>query len=139
MVSVSVFGQQYIIVNSAKTAVELLEKKSRFHSDRPVIQMGGELVGWRDTLVLIPYGHRFRNYRKMFHQVIGTYDAMHKFHHIEEMETHRFLKNVQAKPEELAAHIRRYVVGHKRKVKKQIRLTVIQNRRCNNSSHCIRI
>ncbi|KAF8348622.1 cytochrome P450 [Amanita rubescens] len=107
MVSVSVFGQQYIIVNSAKTAVELLEKKSRIHSDRPVIQMGGELVGWRDTLVLIPYGHRFRNYRKMFHQVIGTHDAMSKFYHIEEMETHRFLKDIQAKPEQLAAHIRR--------------------------------
>jgi hypothetical protein len=107
MVSVSVFGQHYIIVNSAKTAVELLEKKSRIYSDRPVLQMGGELVGWKDTLVLLPYGHRFRNYRKMFHKVIGTSEAMSKFHHIEEMETHRFLKYILAKPDELGSHIRK--------------------------------
>ena len=69
--------------------------------------MGGELVGWKDTLVLLPYGHRFRNYRKMFHKVIGTYDAMNKFHHIEEMETQRFLKYIQSKPEDLGDHIRK--------------------------------
>ena len=85
----------------------MLEKKSRIYSDRPVIPMGGELVGWKDALGLLPYGQRFRNYRKMIHQVIGTHEAMSKFHRIEELETHRFLKLVQTKPEELASHIRR--------------------------------
>ncbi len=87
--------------------MEMLEKKSRIYSDRPVIPMGGELVGWKDTLGLLPYGQRFRSYRKMIHQVIGTHEAMSKFHHIEEMETHRFLKLIQTGPEELASHIRR--------------------------------
>ncbi len=29
----------------------MLEKKSVIYSDRPVLQMGGELVGWKRTLV----------------------------------------------------------------------------------------
>jgi len=69
--------------------------------------MGGELIGWKDTLVLIPYGDRFRNYRKLFHQTIGTPSAMSKFHEAEETETRKFLKYVLAKPDDLAAHVRK--------------------------------
>jgi len=52
MVSVSVFGQQMVILNSAQTAIEMLDKKSLIYSDRPIIPMGGELVGWKKLLVL---------------------------------------------------------------------------------------
>lgn len=106
IVSISVLGQRLIIINSAKTAVEMLDKKSRIYSDRPVMQMGGELVGWKNTLVLVPYGARFRNHRKDFHQLIGTHTSMLRFHPIEELETHRFLKRVLKKPEDLADHVR---------------------------------
>ena len=106
MVSISILGQPMIIVNSAKTATEMLAKKSAIYSDRPIMQMGGELVGWKDTLVLIPYGDRFRNYRKFFHQVIGTSASMSLFYPVEELETRRFLKSVLKHPDELVAHIR---------------------------------
>jgi len=105
--AVSVFGQHMIIVNSAKVAMEMLDKKSTIYSDRPVMQMGGELVGWKNTLVLIPYGDRFRNYRKLFHKVIGSHSAMSNFHPIEEKETHRFLKRTLENPQALANHVRR--------------------------------
>ena len=108
MVSVSIFGQQMIIVNSAKTAIEMLDKKSSIYSDRPIMQMGGELVGWKNTLVLIPYGERFRNYRKLFHQIIGTASSMSRFHSAEEAETRKFLKSVLANPDDLATHVRKW-------------------------------
>lgn len=107
IVSVSVFGQTMIIINSAQTAFDMLDKKSSIYSERPVLQMGGELVGWKNTLVLLPYGERFRNFRKLFHQTIGTPRAMENFHPIEEKETREFLKRVLARPEDLAEHIRR--------------------------------
>ncbi|KAF8961871.1 cytochrome P450 [Flammula alnicola] len=107
IVSVSVFGQQMIILNSAKTAIEMQDKKSSIYSDRPVMQMGGELVGWKNTLVLIPYGDRFRNYRKLFHQTIGSHAAMSQFHPVEEVETNRFLKRVLTNPDDLVAHVRK--------------------------------
>jgi len=101
-----VLGQHIIILNNADVAMEMLDKKSSFYSDRPVLPMGGELVGWKNTLVLLPYGDRLREYRKNFARVIGSRAAMHTYHPIEEMETRRFLQRVLAKPAELSQHVR---------------------------------
>ncbi|KAF5387612.1 hypothetical protein D9615_000087 [Tricholomella constricta] len=104
--SVTVLGQPLIILNSAKAAYEMLDKKSPIYSDRPVLQMGGNLVGWKNTLVLLPYGDRFRRFRRLFHGVIGSRASMKKFSIIEEFETHRFLRRVLTKPGDLASHVR---------------------------------
>jgi hypothetical protein len=58
---VTIFSQTAVVLNSIEVAIEMLDKKSGIYSDRPVLQMGGELCGWRDNLVLTPYGERFRN------------------------------------------------------------------------------
>ncbi|KAH7916689.1 cytochrome P450 [Hygrophoropsis aurantiaca] len=105
--SVEVLGQHIIVLNSVKPAVEMLDKKSSVYSDRPVLPMGGELCGWKNTLVLLPYGDRFREYRKNFHRVIGSRASMDTYHAVEEIETHRFLQRVLAKPSELSAHVRK--------------------------------
>ncbi|KAF6751633.1 cytochrome P450 [Ephemerocybe angulata] len=107
IVSISIFGQEFVVVNSTDLAIDMLEKRSAIYSDRPVMEMGGELVGWKNTLVLIPYGERFRTYRKMFHQVIGTNVSMSNFHPIEEQETQKFLQALLTKPEDFPSHIRK--------------------------------
>ena len=106
MAHIEVLGQHIVILNSVNTAMEMLDKKSSSYSDRPVLPMGGELVGWKNTLVLLPYGDRFREYRKNFARVIGSRAAMESYHPIEESETHRFLQRVLAKPAELSQHVR---------------------------------
>ncbi|KAK1216462.1 hypothetical protein PQX77_020931 [Marasmius sp. AFHP31] len=105
--SVTVLGQTLVILNSASTAVEMLDKHGSVYSDRPIIPMGGELVGWKNTLVLVPYGERFRNYRRLAHQLFGNAALMKGFHPIEELETHRFLKRLLTRPDEFADHVRR--------------------------------
>ncbi|TEB35555.1 cytochrome P450 [Coprinellus micaceus] len=107
--SVTVLGQPLVILNSAKAAFEMLDKKSAIYSDRPVLQMGGELVGWKNTLVMLPYGDRFRRFRRFFHQMIGSSSAIRKFLPITEQEVQRFLRRVLTKPEDLSNHIRRSV------------------------------
>ena len=102
----NVLGQPLILLNSAKAAFEMLDKKSAIYSDRPTLQMGGELVGWKNTLVLLPYGERFRRYRRLFHQSIGTTSAMSRFLPIQEQEARRFIRGVLAKPEDLSKQIR---------------------------------
>jgi hypothetical protein len=94
-------------VNSTKEAQEMLEKKSSIYSDRPVMEMGGELVGWKNTLVLVPYGDRFRSYRKMFHQIIGTNASMSNFYSVEEEETRHFLRLLLKDPQHVVQHVRR--------------------------------
>ena len=96
-----------IILNSAKTAVEMLDKKGSIYSDRPVLQMGGELVGWKSSLPLLPYGEQFRIQRKYFHQLIGNAASASLFDPVEELETHRFLQRIAENPDDLASHIRK--------------------------------
>ncbi|KAJ7162570.1 cytochrome P450 [Mycena crocata] len=105
--SVTVLGQPIIIIGSAKVAVELLDRRSAIYSDRPVCTMGGELVGWKNTLVLLPYGDRFRRFRRLFHNIIGSRAAIKQFLPVEELETRRFLRRVLAKPNDLPKHIRK--------------------------------
>ncbi|KAF8655018.1 hypothetical protein AX16_003288 [Volvariella volvacea WC 439] len=106
IISVSVFGQRIVILNSAKAALGMLEKRGAIYSDRPSIPMG-DLTGWRNSLGLTPYSEKSINYRKFFHKAIGTPSAMNKFTHIEEVETHRLLQRICANADDLAAHIRK--------------------------------
>lgn len=107
LVSVKVLGQPIIIINSVQIAMEMLDKKSAIYSDRPVLMMGGEIVGWKWTLALTPYGDRFREYRKMLHGLMGTRTHVERFHGIMELETHRFLRRILENPEDLQDHIRK--------------------------------
>ncbi|KAF9026841.1 cytochrome P450 [Hymenopellis radicata] len=107
IVSLNILGQRILVINSARVAVDLLEKRGSIYSDRPTSPMGGELVGWKNTLVLLKYGPRFRAGRRMAHQLFGNHATMKKFHPVEELETRRFLKRLLVKPTELDAHIRK--------------------------------
>ncbi|KAJ7799070.1 hypothetical protein B0H14DRAFT_2904290 [Mycena olivaceomarginata] len=62
--------------------MDILDKKSVLCSDRPVVTMGGELIGWKNTLVFVPYGPRTRTMAS-------------------------FLKRLLSKPEELQDQIRK--------------------------------
>ncbi|KAG6894730.1 hypothetical protein C0993_010911 [Termitomyces sp. T159_Od127] len=104
--SVTVLGQTMVILNSAQVAREMLETKGLIYSDRPVLQMAGNLVGWRNSLGLMQYGNRFRLYRRLLHDLMGSKASVHKFSDVEQIETHRFVRRVLANPADLAQHIR---------------------------------
>ncbi|KAK0501168.1 cytochrome P450 [Armillaria luteobubalina] len=104
--SVSILGQRMVMINSVQTAIDLLDKKSLISSDRPFVAMG-ELVGSKNGLALMPYGARFRNFRRLSHQLFGTNATMKQFLPMVELETHRFLQRISATPEELSVHIRK--------------------------------
>ncbi|KAL0945844.1 hypothetical protein HGRIS_012127 [Hohenbuehelia grisea] len=107
IVSVSVLGQPIVVINSMDVAIELLDRRSSINSDRPTIPMGGELVGWKNTTVLLPYGPHHRLSRKLFHQIIGTTSVMERYHAVEEHETRRFLRALLKSPEDFRAHVRK--------------------------------
>ena len=101
-------GQPMIIINSAAIMAEL-DKKGAIYSDRPVLEMGGELLGYSQTLVLIRYGARFRTYRKYFSQYVGSPKPIQQLYPLIEQESRRFLKRTLAKPDDLMPHLRKYV------------------------------
>ncbi|KZP14482.1 cytochrome P450, partial [Athelia psychrophila] len=103
----TVFGQNIMLISDGDLAIEMLDKKSAKYSSRPVLQMGGELTGWREALILMQYGPKFKEHKRYFHQLIGSKQSMANFLPMEEYETARFLQRVAAKPEDLSDHVRR--------------------------------
>ncbi|KAJ7693199.1 cytochrome P450 [Mycena rosella] len=110
--SATLLGQPIVILNSA-SAMEEMDTKGSVFSTRPRLPMAGELVGYDQTLVLMPYGARFRTFRKHFAKLLGTTGAMRQFVPLVEAETHRFLKRVLSKPnpEHLSGHLRKLTGG----------------------------
>ncbi|KAG1756032.1 cytochrome P450 [Suillus lakei] len=103
---IEVLGQHIFVLNSVKTAMDMLDNKSTVYSDRPILPVGGELIGWKNIMPLLPYGDHLRRYRKYFHRVIGSRAAVNVYSQVEEIETRRFLKRVFTKPDQLQAHVR---------------------------------
>ncbi|KAH9849077.1 cytochrome P450 [Lenzites betulinus] len=105
IMSVTIFGENFLILNSTKRAVELLEKKSSIYSSRPFVAMG-ELVGWDRTLVLAPYGNKFREYRRLFFQLIGSKRHMERFLPLVEDKTRTLLARLYKDPVNRVKHLR---------------------------------
>ncbi|SJL03026.1 uncharacterized protein ARMOST_06371 [Armillaria ostoyae] len=95
--SVSVLGRRIVVINSAQTAIDILDKKGAIYSDRPIVAMGRELVGWKNAFVLMRYSSRFSDSRRRVHQIFGTNTSFKQFLPVVELEA---LK-VFAKPEDL--------------------------------------
>jgi hypothetical protein len=100
-------GQTMFIVNSAAIMDEL-DRQGAIYADRPVLEMGGELLGYKDTLVLLRYGPRFRSYRKHFTSIVGPAPLEDRKHTITHY-TQRFLKRLAANPDNLLSCLRKYV------------------------------
>ncbi|KAG1784606.1 cytochrome P450 [Suillus plorans] len=106
---ISVLGRHIIVLNSVKTAMEMMDRKSIVYSDRPILPMSGELVGWKDSLFFLSYGDRLRQQRKNLHRVIGSRAAVGVYNEVGEVETRRFLQRVVVKPDRLQEHVRHTV------------------------------
>jgi hypothetical protein len=108
--SLNVAGQLMIVVNSTKIASDLLEKRSSIYCDRPIFWMGGELVGFRNLLVFLRYGERFRRSRKLFHNLVGTPNIVKQYQEPQELESRRLLKRLLDDPSMYLDHVRKCVV-----------------------------
>ncbi|KAJ7747825.1 cytochrome P450 [Mycena metata] len=106
--SVTLLGQPIVILNSV-SAMEEMDTKGAAFSTRPRLPMAGELVGYDQTLVLLPYGPKFRIFRRSFAKLIGTPAVLGQFIPAVENETHLFLKRLLLNPnaEAISAHLRR--------------------------------
>lgn len=69
--------------------------------------MGGELVGYNETLVLIPYGDRFRTYRKHFVRMIGGTVNVEKVEGMLLQKVRRFLCQTLSSPDNLLQNLRK--------------------------------
>ncbi|KAJ6495006.1 cytochrome P450 [Mycena vulgaris] len=97
--SLTVFGQTMVIINSVKVAEDLLDVRGAILSDRPVIPMGGELMGFNNALSLSQYGDRVRTERKIFHRLFGSQAAIRQFVPLVSSEISKLLQNIISNPD----------------------------------------
>ncbi|PYI05543.1 O-methylsterigmatocystin oxidoreductase [Aspergillus sclerotiicarbonarius CBS 121057] len=105
--SIRVFGETLIILNDARLAVELLEKRSVIYSDRPSGHFT-KMAGFGNVVTTQNNNdYRVRAQRKLFHQQIGSNASVARFNPIQEAEVGRFLVRVLDNPGDLRDHIRK--------------------------------
>lgn len=102
-------GQQYVIVNSAQTALDMLEKKSAIYSSRAPIPVAGDMIGWNGAMILQPSGHRMRETRKLLGLVMASTKRVERFHHLVEQETKQFLVGLSNRTDSLVREVQKYV------------------------------
>ncbi|KAE8401933.1 cytochrome P450 [Aspergillus pseudonomiae] len=104
--SVTTFGQTIIVLNEARLAYELLEKRSAIHSSRPPCTFA-RMAGFGDIMTVLEYSDRFRTSRKVAHQQIGSNRAVSRFNHIQDAEVCRYLLRLLRDPEKWVDHLRK--------------------------------
>ncbi|GLA93934.1 hypothetical protein AtubIFM57143_000787 [Aspergillus tubingensis] len=104
--SVSTPGNTLIIINDAKVAIDLLEKRSAQYSSRPRMIFGSELAGWERMVTMKRNPVHVRGARRRIHQYLGSANALSSFYTQQDIEARRFLLRALQSPERLVDHIR---------------------------------
>ncbi|KZT22572.1 cytochrome P450 [Neolentinus lepideus HHB14362 ss-1] len=99
-------GEHTIIINSAKVANDLLEKRSNKYSDRPPLLMLN-MMGWDFDLGFIGYGPRWREHRRLFHQEFRQ-DRAQYYRPTTMLKAHELARRTLEKPNEFLNHIRHF-------------------------------
>ncbi|KAJ4267248.1 hypothetical protein NW762_003351 [Fusarium torreyae] len=105
--SVTVMGQTIVIINDAKLAYELLDKRSIKFSSRPKQVFASEMIGWGDSVGFCGYNDRFKTYRRNMARIIGSKTAAAKYDTLQEGEVGHFLLHLLGSPDKLFDHIRK--------------------------------
>ena len=108
IVYVDAAGQPMIILNDVDLANELLDKKGATCSNRPVLNMAGELAGFKQFTVFLMYGQCLKESRKYIHRAIGNRESLKIFDTLFEAEARKYLKAILRDPDDIHEHIRQY-------------------------------
>ncbi|KZT05767.1 cytochrome P450 [Laetiporus sulphureus 93-53] len=111
MVYMNYLGQPIVILNSARAAREMLEKKGAFYSDRPVFTFLGRMVGWDNIMPFLPYGPRHRESRRLFAPVLGSRTTLERFIPLMEYQISRILPRLIRYPNDIVEQVLKTVTG----------------------------
>ncbi|KAF5359346.1 hypothetical protein D9756_003621 [Leucocoprinus leucothites] len=100
-----VLGQPFLLLGSSVTTSNIFEKRSSNYSDRARMPMLCELMGWDWSFALMPYGPRWKHYRRIFHEHFQQ-NVVHKYNNIHVDATRAFLQRLLEAPEDFIQHTR---------------------------------
>ncbi|KAL1889076.1 hypothetical protein Sste5346_009141 [Sporothrix stenoceras] len=104
-----ILGQPVVVLNSARAAVDLLDKRGANYADRPRFVLF-EAMGFKRTLTFLRMGPAFRLHRrilqKRFQKSAITVDQT-----LQTRETHQMLRGLLAKPDQWEIVLRRFATA----------------------------
>lgn len=106
MIYANLAGQDVLIINDRDVALEILDRKSAIHSDRPILYMCSELAGWKKYMTMMSYGKPMREQRDLLTRTIGNKASLAIYESMMIAEAQRFVGRVLDEPERLSAHVR---------------------------------
>ncbi|KAJ5887491.1 hypothetical protein N7495_007532 [Penicillium taxi] len=109
--SVSVFGQNIILINDKRIAYEILEKNSAKHSSRPHFTFAEQICGWDRAPVNQDNNAFLKTFRRAAARTIGTQASIAKYDRLIEDEMRHFLWRVLDNPKKFIDHNRSAAVG----------------------------
>ncbi|KAA1473737.1 cytochrome P450 [Dentipellis sp. KUC8613] len=104
LISINVFGQVMVVINSKKVARELLDNRSAKYSDRPQLVMIG-LTGFDFHTGLMPYSDKWRAKRRLLHETLHGSAAL-AYRPLQKAKTHELLRKLHHDPSGFMHHIR---------------------------------
>ncbi|KAK7695653.1 hypothetical protein QCA50_000289 [Cerrena zonata] len=107
IISVTLFGQRFVLLNDPDDATALLDKRGTNYSDRPPFTMSAELVGWKDSTTFMSYTEQFKKSRRYFSHAMGSKNTVKRHHGLIELENRKFLRRLLETPEDVHEHIRK--------------------------------
>ncbi|KAF7375513.1 putative monooxygenase [Mycena sanguinolenta] len=100
IVYVDALGQPMIVINSAKVANDLLDKRSSIYSDRPILMMP-TLCGGTNSFALQSYSESWRQQRKIVAQDFSP-AAVRRYYPLQETEARKLVHGLIDDPSTLA-------------------------------------
>ncbi|KAF8528428.1 cytochrome P450 [Hysterangium stoloniferum] len=105
IMSLNVLGKTIIVLNTWDSIFDLLEKRSLRYSNRPVIPMGGELMGLNQSTSLLQYDTTWKKHRTLAKVALNP-EAIKKYAPLQAQVSVLFLKSLLDSPEAFAAQLR---------------------------------
>ncbi|KAF7299262.1 Cytochrome P450 [Mycena indigotica] len=109
MIHFRAYNDHLIIVNSAKIADDLFEKRSRIYSDRPDYPMLN-LMGWEFNFAFMRYGDNWRQHRRLMHQFLRL-AAVPAYHPVQVKKSHDLLRIFLSHPKDFYVHLQTYAAA----------------------------
>lgn len=109
LVYLNVFGNSLLFVNSYELAQELFDKRGHIYSDRVHSVVLNELIGIDWSVIMMPYGDRWRRIRAYLHQFFSQ-TAVQSYREVQMKHTKDLLKLFRQSPDRFRSHIR-FIVG----------------------------
>ncbi|PNP78879.1 hypothetical protein FNYG_07744 [Fusarium nygamai] len=95
--SVSVLGQNFVILHDRQVIMDLLETRAMKSASRPKLVFAGDIVGYDGVMGLMPYNRTFRMHRKLTATQVSP-KSITRFEPIQELEILRQLKRFHQDP-----------------------------------------